>query len=219
MATKKISELTEATSLTLNDLLPIVNGNETKNTKLEMLKDFLSLGYEGHTIYELNSSVNTLDIDANTKDFADVTPELNTLINSHFGETLLIVIRDPSKANLGSDDYLLFFSVSFKKITGNASTNHTGLPTAIYFGPSDTVRIGQFWMQFDRSSDGTITINTLTIRMPESIVMSTNVLTKTNTSSYTPSSDYNPATKKYVDDQITIINNTIGDITTQLEAI
>lgn len=219
MATKKISELTEATSLTLNDLLPIVNGNETKNTKLEMLKDFLSLGYEGHTIYELNSSVNTLDIDVNTKDFADVTPELNTLINSHFGETLLIVIRDPSKANLGSDDYLLFFSVSFKKITGKAGTNYTGFPTVIYFGPSDAVRIGQFWMQFDRSSDGTITINTLTIRMPESIVMSTNVLTKTNTSSYTPSSDYNPATKKYVDDQITIINDTIGDITTQLEAI
>lgn len=219
MATKKISELTEATSLTLNDLLPIVNGNETKNTKLEMLKDFLSLGYEGHTIYELNSSVNTLDIDANTKDFADATPELNTLINSHFGETLLIVIRDPSKANLGSDDYLLFFSVSFKKITGKADTNHTGFPTAIYFGPSDTVRIGRFWMEYDRSSDGTITINTLTIRMPESIVMSNDVLTKTNTSSYTPDSDYNPATKKYVDDQITSINDTIGDITTQLEAI
>ena len=108
MATKKISELTEATSLTLNDLLPIVNGNETKNTKLEALKNFLSLGYEGHTIYELNSTVNTLDIDANTKDFADVIPKLNTLVNSHFGETLFIVIRDPSKANLGSDNYLLF---------------------------------------------------------------------------------------------------------------
>ena len=74
-------------------------------------------------------------------------------------------------------------------------------------------------MQFDRSSDGTITINTLNIRMPNFIVMSNDVLTKTNTLSYTPDSDYNPATKKYVDDQITSINNTIGDITTQLEAI
>lgn len=218
MATKKISELTEATSLTLNDLLPIVNGNETKNTKLEALKDFLSLGYEGHTIYELNSTVNTLDIDANTKDFADVIPELNTLINSHLGETLFIVIRDPSKVNLGSDNYLLFFSVSFKKATGKPGTNIIGGPTAIYFSYSG-VRIAHFWMEFDKSSDGTITINTLNIRMPESIVMSSEVLTKTNTSSYTPGSDYNPATKKYVDDQITSINNTIGDITTQLEAI
>lgn len=219
MATKKISELTEATSLTLNDLLPIVNGNETKNTKLEALKNFLSLGYEGHTIYELNSSVNTLDIDANTKDFADVIPELNTLINTHLGETLFIVIRDPSKANLGSDNYLLFFSVSFKKVTGKPGTNYPGGPTAIYFGPSDMVRIGSFWMEYDRSSDGTITINTLNTCMPNLIVMSNEVLTKTNTSSYTPGSDYNPATKKYVDDQITSINNTIGDITTQLEAI
>lgn len=219
MATKKISELTEATSLTLNDLLPIVNGNETKNTKLEALKNFLSLGYEGHTIYELNSSVNTLDIEANTKDFADVIPELNTLINTHLGETLFIVIRDPSKANLGSDDYLLFFSVSFKKQTGKPSTNRIGLPTAIYFGPSDRINIGHFWMEFDKSSDGTITINTLNIGMPNFIVMSNDVLTKTNTTSYTPGSDYNPATKKYVDDQITSINNTIGDITTQLEAI
>ena len=216
MATKKISELTEATSLTLNDLLPI--GNETKNTKLEALKNFLSLGYEGHTIYELNSTVNTLDISANTVDFADVIPKLNTLVNSHFGETLFIVIRDPSKASSGSDNYLLFFSVSFNKVTDKPGTNYTGSPTAIYFSYSG-VRIGHFWMQYDRSSDGTITINTLTIRMPNFIVMSNDVLTKTNTLSYTPDSDYNPATKKYVDDQITSINNTIGDITTQLEAI
>ncbi len=219
MATKKISELTEATSLTLNDLLPIVNGNETKNTKLEALKDFLSLGYEGHTIYELNSTANTLDISANTVDFADVIPKLNTLVNSHLGETLFIVIRDPNKVNIGSDNYLLFFSVSFNKVTDKPGKNYTGLPTAVYFGSSDMVRIGHFWMQFDRSSDGTITINTLNISMPNFIVMSNDVLTKTNTSSYTPDSDYNPATKKYVDDQITSINNTIGDITTQLEAI
>lgn len=219
MATKKISELTEATSLTLNDLLPIVNGNETKNTKLEALKDFLSLGYEGHTIYELNSTANTLDISANTVDFADVIPKLNTLANSHLGETLFIVIRDPNKVNIGSDNYLLFFSVSFNKVTDKPGKNYTGTPTAIYFGPSDSVRIGHFWMQFDRSSDGTITINTLNIRMPNFIVISDDVLTKTNTSSYTPDSDYNPATKKYVDDQITSINDTIGDITTQLEAI
>lgn len=219
MATKKISELIEATSLTLNDLLPIVNGNETKNTKLEALKNFLSLGYEGHTIYELNSTANTLDISANTVDFADVIPKLNTLANSHLGETLFIVIRDPNKVNIGSDDYLLFFSVSFNKVTDKPGKNYTGTPTAIYFGPSNSVRIGHFWMQFDRSSDGAITINTLNIRMPNLIVMSNDVLTKTNTSSYTPDSDYNPATKKYVDDQITSINNTIGDITTQLEAI
>ena len=219
MATKKISELTEATSLTLNDLLPIVNGNETKNTKLEALKNFLSLGYEGHTIYELNSTANTLDIGANTVDFADVIPKLNTLANSHLGETLFIVIRDPNKVKIGSDDYLLFFSVSFNKVTDKPGKNYTGTPTAIYFGPSNSVRIGLFWMQFDRSSDGAITINTLNIRMPNLIVMSNDVLTKTNTSSYTPDSDYNPATKKYVDDQITSINNTIGDITTQLEAI
>lgn len=218
MATKKISELTEATSLTLNDLLPIVNGNETKNTKLEVLKDFLSLGYEGHTIYELNSTANTLDISANTVDFADVIPKLNTLVNNHLGETLFIVIRDPNKVNIGSDNYLLFFSVSFNKVTDKPGKNYTGIPTAIYFSYS-SVRIGQFWMQFDRSSDGTITINTLNIRMPNLIVMSNDVLTKTNTLSYTPDSDYNPATKKYVDDQITSINNTIGDITTQLEAI
>lgn len=219
MATKKISELTEVTSLTLNDLLPIVNGNETKNTKLEALKNFLSLGYEGHTIYELNSTVNTLDISANTVDFADVIPKLNTLVNSHFGETLFIVIRDPNKVNIGSDNYLLFFSVSFNKVTDKPGKNYTGTPTAIYFGPSDRVRIGSFWMHFDRSSDGTITINTLNIRMPNFIVMSNDALTKTNTLSYTPDSDYNPATKKYVDDQITSINDTIGDITTQLEAI
>lgn len=219
MATKKISELTEATSLTLNDLLPIVNGNETKNTKLEALKNFLSLGYEGHTIYELNSTANTLDIGANTVDFADVIPKLNTLVNSHLGETLFIVIRDPNKVNIGSDNYLLFFSVSFNKVTDKPGKNYTGLPTAIYFSTSNSVRIGQFWMQFDRSSDGTITINTLNISMPNLIVMSNDVLTKTNTSSYTPDSDYNPATKKYVDDQITSINKTIGDITTQLEAI
>lgn len=218
MATKKISELTEATSLTLNDLLPIVNGNETKNTKLEALKNFLSLGYEGHTIYELNSTVNTLDISANTVDFADVIPKLNTLVNSHLGETLFIVIRDPNKVNIGSDNYLLFFSVSFNKVTDKPGKNYTGTPTAIYFSYS-SVRIGQFWMQFDRSSDGTITINTLNIRMPNFIVISDDVLTKTNTSSYTPSDDYNPATKKYVDDQITSINDTIGNITTQLEAI
>lgn len=218
MATKKISELTEATSLTLNDLLPIVNGNETKNTKLEALKNFLSLGYEGHTIYELDSSVNTLDISANTKDFADVIPNLNTLINSHFGETLFIVIRDPSKVGFGRDNYLLFFSVSFDKVT-DKPRDYTSTPTAIYFDNNNTVRVGHFWMEFGRSSDGTITINTLTIRMPESIVMSNNVLTKTNTTSYTPHDDYNPATKKYVDDQITSINNTIGDITAQLEAI
>lgn len=219
MATKKISELTEATSLTLNDLLPIVNGNETKNIKLEALKNFLSLGYEGHTIYELNSTANTLDISANTVDFADVIPKLNTLVNSHLGETLFIVIRDPNKVNIGSDDYLLFFSVSFNKVTDKPGKNYTGLPTAVYFGSSNMVRIGHFWMQFDRSSDGTITINTLNISMPNLIVMSNDVLTKTNTLSYTPTSDYNPATKKYVDDQITSINNTIGDITTQLEAI
>lgn len=219
MATKKISELTEATSLTLNDLLPIVNGNETKNTKLEALKNFLSLGYEGHTIYELNSTVNTLGITANTKDFADVIPKLNTLVNSHLGETLFIVIRDPNKVKIGSDNYLLFFSVSFNKVTDKPGKNYTGLPTAIYFGPSNRINIGHFWMEFDRSSDGTITINTLTIRMPNFIVISDDVLTKTNTLSYTPDSDYNPATKKYVDDQITSINDTIGDITTQLEAI
>lgn len=40
MATKKISELTEATSLTLNDLLPIVNGNETKKYKIRDVKRF-----------------------------------------------------------------------------------------------------------------------------------------------------------------------------------
>lgn len=219
MATKKISELTEATSLTLNDLLPIVNGNETKNTKLEALKEFLSLGYEGHTIYELNSSVNTLDISTNTIDFADVIPNLNALINSHFGETLFIVIRDPSKVGFGQDNYLLFFSVSFNKVTDKPGTKYTGTPTAIYFDTSDITRIGSFWMQYDRSSDGTITIDTLNIRMPNFIVMSADVLTKTNTTSYTPSDDYNPATKKYVDDQITTINNTIGDIATQLEAI
>lgn len=36
---------------------------------------------------------------------------------------------------------------------------------------------------------------------------SSTALTKTNTSEYTPTSDYNPATKKYVDDQITTVNN------------
>ena len=59
---------------------------------------------------------------------------------------------------------------------------------------------------------GNSTLDIITNKSNYSFILSNfveknNVLTKTNTTSYTPTSDYNPATKKYVDDQFTTVNN------------
>ena len=69
------------------------------------------------------------------------------------------------------------------------------------------IYISGSWDSDNKFTCDAIRYNTMFNETVENITTDNKVLTKTNTTSFTPTANYHPATKKYVDDQITTVND------------
>lgn len=110
----------------------------------------------------------------------------------------LVQIGEPSLGSLRHIYTLVEYSVKF------ASSKQSGALSLNIYNEDRQLRRLHFYLE----NNGT------TARCGEAstfqLVKDSDVLTKTNTSSFTPTGDYQPATKKYVDDNVTLyfkINN------------
>ena len=110
----------------------------------------------------------------------------------------LVQIGEPSLGSLRHIYTLVEYSVKF------ASNKQSGALSLNIYNEDRQLRRLHFYLE----DNGT------TARCGEAstfqLVKDSDVLTKTNTSSFTPTGDYQPATKKYVDDNVTLyfkINN------------
>lgn len=122
--------------------------------------------------------------------------------------------------NLSYVDFIPSITVDMSVPEGSASKNyyfmtlptcyHTGAPIALW---NTELRYTYIWI-YGSWSNGTFTCTNCNYTILfsqdlENIALTTNVLTKTNTTAYTPTKEYHPSTKKYVDDSIAKLDNTL----------
>ena len=192
----KISELTEVTSVTGNEEMPVVQSGSTKKMSLNQAKDFI--GGAGVIIFpkeilDLTGSSSSEEILAafgGIDKYKDLLEKLST-------NNCLVQIGEPSLGSLRHIYTLVEYAVNF------ASNKQSGALSLNIYNEEQQLRRLHFYLE----NNGT------TARCGEAstfqLVRDTDVLTKTNTSSFTPTQPYQPATKKYVDDKVFLL--TISD--------
>lgn len=183
----KISELTEVTSVTGNEEMPVVQSGSTKKMSLNQAKDFI--GGAGVIIFpeeilDLTGSSSSEEILAafgGIDKYKDLLEKLST-------NNCLVQIGEPSLGSLRHIYTLVEYAVNF------ASNKQSGALSLNIYNEEQQLRRLHFYLE----NNGT------TARCGEAstfqLVRDTDVLTKTNTSSFTPTQHYHPATKAYVDD-------------------
>lgn len=183
----KISELTEVTSVTGNEEMPVVQSGSTKKMSLNQAKDFI--GGAGVIIFpkeilDLTGSSSSEEILAafgGIDKYKDLLEKLST-------NNCLVQIGEPSLGSLRHIYTLVEYAVNF------ASNKQSGALSLNIYNEEQQLRRLHFYLE----NNGT------TARCGEAstfqLVRDTDVLTKTNTSSFTPTQLYHPATKAYVDD-------------------
>jgi len=196
MAQVKISELDAVTTLTDNDVLPIVNGDDTKKVTLLQLKNEISGGSTDIPMYFIDES--NWD-----------TPENLVLFKSLY-----------QKWQDGEPFYLQWGEKVFSGIYNQlGDIRFTFTNNNVVNG----VRLNGAW--YDRVQDGYITLDltndTLNGYLGEHILLryingNSYPLSSDNTTAYAVSSDYVPAHKKYVDDSI---SSAVGSINTVLATL
>lgn len=193
----KISELTEVTSVTGNEEMPVVQSGSTKKMSLNQAKDFIGgnviiLPKEILDLTGSSSSEEILAAFGGIDKYKDLLEKLST-------NNCLVQIGEPSLGSLRHIYTLVEYAVNF------ASNKQSGALSLNIYNEEQQLRRFHFYLE----NDGT------TARCGESstfqLVRNTDVLTKTNTSPFTPTQPYHPATKKYVDDKI-LVRNVDGTI-------
>lgn len=182
----KISELTEVTSVTGNEEMPVVQSGSTKKMSLNQAKDFI--GGAGVIIFpkeilDLTSSSSSEEILAafgGIDKYKDLLEKLST-------NNCLVQIGEPSLGSLRHIYTLVEYAVNF------ASNKQSGALSLNIYNEEQQLRRLHFYLE----NNGT------TARCGEAstfqLVRDTDVLTKDNTTAYTPTQNYHPATKKYAD--------------------
>lgn len=182
----KISELTEVTSVTGNEEIPVVQSGSTKKMSLNQAKDFI--GGAGVIIFpkeilDLTGSSSSEEILAafgGIDKYKDLLEKLST-------NNCLVQIGEPSLGSLRHIYTLVEYAVNF------ASNKQSGALSLNIYNEEQQLRRLHFYLE----NNGT------TARCGEAstfqLVRDTDVLTKTNTSPFTPTQNYHPATKKYAD--------------------
>lgn len=217
MASIKISDLASVTTLTDNDVMPIVNGNDTKKVSLQQLGDKITSAVIGTKIpyYILNLTTRVSDAKVNLN-ATDMEALGNIFTDAYANNHKLINILLCATTNGGNEIQLLLLpSVSYANQYGQPSilskptsyvfeyfSNRTG-----YVGyPADqkqyTIIFGWMNVYAMSWSDDVCTVTGCQFNgTGNAIPTVTGVLMKTNSFSYTPTANYHPATKKYVDDK------------------
>ena len=199
----KISELTEVTSVTGNEEMPVVQSGSTKKMSLNQVKDFI--GGAGVIIFpedilELKQD-STSDEIFNAFGGKDAFMDIcQSIVNK---DTVCVVANIPEEsgmklvyipvmamatytdANNANFMMAIITETTFQlvvTVTDGVATQSSQVLNHIYEAPSDGNVYGRKnkdWVEVPEKSD---------------------VLTKTNTSPFTPTQHYHPATKAYVDD-------------------
>ena len=187
----KISELTEVTSVTGNEEIPVVQSGSTKKMSLDQAKDFIggNVIILPKEIFDLTGSSSSEEIFTTfggIDKFKDLLEKLST-------NNYLVQIGEPSLGSLRHIYTLVEYAVRL------ASNKQSGAISFNIYNEDRQLRRFHFYLE----NNGT------TARCGEAstfqLVKDADVLTKTNTSSFTPTGDYQPATKKYVDDQMYLL--------------
>lgn len=209
-------------------------GNKTLDElNIQPKGDYLTeIPSEYVTETELNDAINNIDIpkvdltDYATKDYVDgaisnistssegiftikyedtseeTKAKLETILNANVGKIVSIILDITSANNNYSN------SILGAKVTRNIgelqfeSVSTMPLDKAWYY----SIALSLSW------SSGLCSITNMRYASIEN--SKGKVLTTKNTTSFTPTSDYNPATKKYVDDQVGVINTILATLTT-----
>lgn len=179
----KISELTEVTSVTGNEEMPVVQSGSTKKMSLNQAKDFI--GGAGVIIFP--EDILELKQDSTSDEiftaFGGKTNYNNTISK----------LKLKSLIKIG-DGPLYLISL----VVGASYTDEDNSQVVIQ---SLSLNVS-FYLQV------TVTNGTAKALVAKyTFVDAANVLQKNNTDAFTPTSDYQPATKKYVDDSGDIILN------------
>lgn len=208
MAAIKISDLTSVTTLTDSDVLPIVNGNDTKKVSVSQLSEYLGGGGSSAYViiengsssssYNINTATNRSTVQQVFNDISDGKAPIVFLLSTHGTRVAastpsclypLQVMKDESKL------YAIIHP-NFSSTSVGYGVNYNAMYT-IQIGVSGTI------------TDDGYSVTSLSMSMQsnwlyvgDSIPQSRLPLGVGNTSAYTPSGNYNPATKKYVDDSI-----------------
>lgn len=179
----KISELTEVTSVTGNEEMPVVQSGSTKKMSLNQAKDFI--GGAGVIIFP--EDILELKQDSTSDEiftaFGGKTNYNNTISK----------IKTESLIKIGDGP---LYSISL--VVGASYTDEDNSQVVIQ---SLSLNVS-FYLQV------TVTNGTAKALVAKyTFVDAANVLQKNNTDAFTPTSDYQPATKKYVDDKVYVVNN------------
>lgn len=211
MASIKISDLPSVSTITDSDIMPIVNGDDTKKVLISQLKELFGGDSSGSNInvyeFEITDQVFNYGQSFNTTNKTKLQTLLNDLYTNGIKTfSLLVTVQDATMLN----DKLIKYQ--FLMSPNRNTIELTNKPTYLSFGGlmrpgwlSDTT-IGYFSIIASLTWSG----DTCTVSSAEynwtvtSVVSYSDVLTKTNVNYYVPTSNYHPATKKYVDDKIWI---------------
>ena len=122
MADKKISALTEATTITSTDVLPIINSNETKKVKTETISHYSQTGWARYQddVYDSN---NKLALSSETQ----VTLPNNAAITTKSAD--FVSFYDNSTTKLLGDNLndVFIITVEFKASSSNTQNTHLDL--------------------------------------------------------------------------------------------
>lgn len=213
MASIKISDLTSVAALTDNDVLPIVNGGDTKKVSIEQLKEELggSGGSSDIPIYPFETT-NTVSFVLNYPQNFDSTNKsniqtfLNDLYTQNVGMFAMLLTVGTGSVIDNKSTYYQFLMVPYR-----STCKLTDEPTNIYLTGTyrpDASTTSAIMVRFDMNITLTWSNHVCTVTNVEysgyqyAVVLYNDVLTKTNSTSYTPTANYHPATKKYVDDAV-----------------
>ena len=202
MASIKISDLTSVTTLTDNDVLPIVNGNDTKKVSISQLKEQFS-GTGAYVIvengssssYNINTTANKNTINQMYADYAAGKPTLAFLLSTH---------HPGNTASTPSYLYPLQVMWGESKMYAIAHPNFSSSNVAYggYYNLLYTIQISYS----GTISDSGLSVTSVSMMMQsnwlpasDSISQSKVPLCVSNTSAFTPSGNYNPSTKLYSD--------------------
>lgn len=177
----KISELTEVTSVTGNEEIPVVQSGSTKKMSLDQAKDFI--GGAGVIIFP--EDILELKQDSTSDEiftaFGGKTNYNNTISK----------IKTESLIKIGDGP---LYSISL--VVGASYTDENNSQVVIQ---SLSLNVS-FYLQV------TVTNGTAKALVAKyTFVDAVNVLQKNNTDAFTPTQPYHPATKKYVDDQMYLL--------------
>lgn len=211
MASIKISDLESVSALSDSDVMPIVNGGDTKKVSIQQLNEQFGGDFAPYVFVENGSNAYNINTTANKNIAAQIMEDIG---DGKHPIVYLLSTHIPNKVAADNPIYLYPLIVTEGTAhlemycVGQANEMVTNTSYGAYYRPTAYYKIT---VSTNNGVVSSISMSEITAFLVNSMTNSQLPLATGNTTAFTPTGDYNPATKKYVDDAIaSAITTTLG---------